>query len=87
MEKSVFTREYDILKGMLRDFRQRAGLTQIDLADRLEETQSFISKCERGERRLDLVQLRAFCTAMGVPLKQFVGEFERRIAGRAPEDS
>jgi transcriptional regulator with XRE-family HTH domain len=80
MEKSVFTREYDILREMLRDYRQRANLTQTDLADRLNETQSFISKCERGERRLDLVQLRAFCTALQVSLRTFVADFERRCS-------
>ena len=88
MEKSVFTREYDVLREMLRDYRRRARLTQIDLAARLNETQSFISKCERGERRLDLVQLRAFCTALQVSLRAFVADFERRCSrdvGESPK--
>ena len=82
MEKSVFSREYDLLRKMLREAREHAQLTQIDLAERLHETQSFISKCERGERRLDLVQLRAFCKALGVPLPTFVAEFDRRLGKR-----
>ena len=39
-------------------------MTQIDMADRLAETQSFVSKCERGERRIDVAELRAFCRAL-----------------------
>jgi len=40
------------------------------------ETQSYVSKVERGERRLDLVQLQAFCQAMKTSLAAFVTEFE-----------
>ncbi len=67
---------------MLREARKNSGMTQVELAEKLEETQSFVSKCERGERRLDLVQLRAFCKALGVSLPDFVADFERRIKGR-----
>jgi transcriptional regulator with XRE-family HTH domain len=76
MEKSVFSREYRILCNLLRDARMKAGLTQEELADLLGETQSFVSKCERGERRLDIIQLHAFCIAMGRTLSAFVSEFE-----------
>lgn len=82
MEKSVFSREYDLMRKMLRQAREQAEITQIELAERLDETQSFVSKCERGERRLDLVQLRAFCKALGVSLPTFVGEFDRRLGKR-----
>ena len=82
MEKSVFSREYDLMRKMLRQTREQAEITQIELAERLGETQSFVSKCERGERRLDLVQLRAFCKVLGVSLPTFVGEFDRRLGKR-----
>ncbi len=48
MEKSTFTREYQLLCTLVREFRERAGLTQVQLAERLGETQSFVSKSERG---------------------------------------
>lgn len=67
---------------MLKEARLRAKLTQIELAQRLDETQSFVSKCERGERRLDLVQLRAFCKPLGITLSNFVAEFDRRLGRR-----
>ena len=59
--------------------RRRAGLTQIDVAKRIGETQSFVSKCERGERRIDVIELRAFCTAFGISLKTFERILERRL--------
>lgn len=80
MEKSVHTAEYDALRDLLRAAREKAGLTQAVLADRLRESQSFVSKVERGERRLDLVQLRQFCQAIGVGLMPFVAAFEGRLS-------
>lgn len=82
MEKSVFTREYDLLRGLLRQTREDCNVTQVELARRLRETQSYVSKVERGERRLDLVQLRAFCTALEIELIAFVANFEKKLARR-----
>lgn len=82
MDKSTFTREYDVLREMLRAEREKAELSQVALAQRLKETQSFVSKVERGERRLDLVQLRIFCQAIGVSLTSFVSAFESRLGDR-----
>ena len=53
MEKSVFTPEYGLLLRQLRETRQERGITQAQLAERLHETQSWVSKCERGEHRLE----------------------------------
>ena len=72
MEKSIFSNEYGIFLRLLRDARREAGLTQRQLAQRLDQSQSFISKCERGERRLDIVEVYKFCQAMSVPLEAFV---------------
>ena len=47
----------------LKKAREEAGLTQAQLALRIGETQTFVSKCERGERRIDVIELRAFCRA------------------------
>lgn len=84
MEKSVHTAEHQLLIKLLRETRERVGVTQIELAERLHETQSVVSKYERGERRLDYLQLRAFCTALGVPIQDFVADFERRLAQDQP---
>jgi transcriptional regulator with XRE-family HTH domain len=79
MEKTIFSKGYTSLLKQLRKARRQSGLTQIELAERLGETQSFISKCERGERRIDVVELRAFCNAMGVPFIDFVRRFDSSL--------
>ncbi len=64
---------------LLRQMRQDAGLRQADLARKIGQPQSFVSKYESGERRLDILELRAICTAAGVSLSDFV----RRLEGDA----
>jgi transcriptional regulator with XRE-family HTH domain len=83
MEKSTFTGEYEVLRQLLRETRHAAKLTQDQLAAKLGETQSYVSKCERGERRLDLVQLRVFCQALGTTTAAFVTKFESRLGRRS----
>jgi transcriptional regulator with XRE-family HTH domain len=79
MEKSVFTTEYRVLLRLLREIREAAHVTQVQLAEKLGQSQSFVSKCERGERRLDMVQMRTICRLLGTSLAEFVAEFERRL--------
>lgn len=62
----------------LRQARLEAGLTQIQVADTLEKPQSFVSKCETGERRVDVVELQVLASLYGVPLSYFVEEIEEQ---------
>ncbi len=78
--KSIHKAEYAILLQQLRDIRLAAGLTQVGLSAALGRPQSYVSDVERGERRMDLLQLRDFCTACGTSLKAFVSKFERALA-------
>lgn len=64
---------------MLRTARKARNLTQKELGQRLKQTQSFISKCERGERRLDVVEVRAICTAIGISFQDFVLELDKAM--------
>ena len=82
VEKSIYTREYAVLLKTLRQVRRGVRVTQVELARRLGQSQSFVSKCERGERRLDLAQLRTICLALGTMLTAFVRNYERRLAKR-----
>jgi transcriptional regulator with XRE-family HTH domain len=82
MEKSIFSANYDAFLALLREERTRAGLTQEQLAERIGQDQSFVSKCERGERRLDFVEVMAFCEAMGVGFSNFATRFEQAIRSR-----
>ena len=79
MPKSIYQDEYDVFRAYLRGTRRAAGLTQVQLAERLHGTQTFVSKVERGERRLDVVELRAFCRAMEVPFGEFVSGLEAKL--------
>lgn len=80
MEKTIHSEEYAAALRLLRQSRERAGLTQADLAARVGETQSFVSKVERGERRLDVIELRTFCRAVGLTLSTFVERLEQELA-------
>jgi transcriptional regulator with XRE-family HTH domain len=79
MEKSVFTEEYGAFLALLRQARKAAGITQVQMAERLAQTQSWISKCERGERRLDIIEVRAFCEVIGIPLPEFSERLETTL--------
>lgn len=59
--KSLFSEEYDRFLTLLREARVKAGLTQVEAAELLAKPQSFVSKCESGERRVDVIELTAFC--------------------------
>ena len=76
MEKSLHSEGYSLFLRQFRATRKSAGVTQAELAKRLDETQSFVSKCERGERRIDVVELREFCRALGVPFNEFTRRLE-----------
>gem|GEM_PF-1129818 len=54
---SVFTKRYRLLLSILISLREQKGLSQNQLAVKLKKPQSFVSKYERGERRLDVVEL------------------------------
>jgi transcriptional regulator with XRE-family HTH domain len=82
MEKSIFTPEYLQFLGQLRMARKTAGMTQEQVAARLRQTQSFVSKCERGERRIDVIELRAYCRAIGISLIDFIEQLESIIESR-----
>ncbi len=64
---------------LLRELRQDAGLRQQDLAARLGEPQSFVSKYESGERRLDVLELIQICSALGISFGELVMKLEDRL--------
>ncbi len=55
--------------------RKSAGITQVGLAERLGRPQSFVSKYERGERRLDVIELCEVCHALGIDPVAFLQRF------------
>jgi transcriptional regulator with XRE-family HTH domain len=67
------------LQTALRDMRHDAGLSQAELARSLGRPQSFVSKYESGERRLDILELREVCNALGSTLTAFARRLERSL--------
>lgn len=84
MDKSVHSKQYEILLELLVARRKAANTTQLQLSERLEMTQSAYSKLERGELRIDVVQLRAILVELGVPLLEFIADFEKQVAQQKP---
>jgi transcriptional regulator with XRE-family HTH domain len=82
MEKSVYTHDYQVVLQLLVEARKTAGIKQVELAQRLGTTQSYVSKIERGELRLDVLQLRGICRVLGIGLVDFVARLERRLSER-----
>ena len=76
-QKSIHTHEYRIFLRLLRKLRMESGLSQQEFAARIGRTQSFIGKCERGERRLDVIELQTFCLALGISLSDFSRQLEQ----------
>ena len=82
LEKTIYTREYAVVLKLLRKAREAAGITQVDLAEQLGQTQSFVSKIERGDRRLDIIQLRTILRNFDVTLPRFVDQLESELSRR-----
>jgi len=75
----VFTEKYDCFRLRLVETRKAAGLTQVEVAEALGKPQSFVSKYERGERRLDVIEF--FDVALAIGIDPF--EFLRSLQGQA----
>lgn len=61
----VQQRDYKKVGRVLRTAREEAGLTQLALANRLFKPQSFVSSCESGQRRVDVLELERIAAAIG----------------------
>jgi transcriptional regulator with XRE-family HTH domain len=77
MPKTVNTDAQIRLQSLLKAARERAGLTQVDLAARIGRPQSFIAKYERGERRLDVVEFVVVANAIGADPRKMLGQLLR----------
>ena len=72
MIKSAFTKKHETFRRLLVQARKEAELTQVQLAKRLARPQSFVSKFERGERRLDVVEFLEVTSAIGIDPIRFL---------------
>ena len=77
MVAQAITSERERLANLLRQLRTDAGLRQVDLAEKLGQPQSYVSRFESAEQRLDLIELKAISEALGITLMDLVRRFER----------
>jgi ribosome-binding protein aMBF1 (putative translation factor) len=77
VKKNIRLNQQKKLLVLLRGIRVDAGLTQAELASRLARDQTFVSKYESGERRLDILELREVCKAIGIELLTFIRKLEK----------
>lgn len=80
VKKSIYTEQHKVLITLLRDLRVEAGLTQADLAKQIGKDQTFVSKYESGERRLDVLELREICQVLEIGLDKFVRQLEKALS-------
>ena len=79
VEKSLNKINHKIFLELLYQLRMSSGDTQKSLAEKLDVPQSFISKVENGERRLDVIELLEFCRALNTTITDFVIALEHKI--------
>ncbi|MBI3551620.1 MAG: helix-turn-helix transcriptional regulator [Elusimicrobia bacterium] len=72
MRKSIYSPKHKLIIERLRRARLDAGFRQIDVAKKLRTPQSYISRCESGDHRLDVVELETFAKLYGKPLSFFI---------------
>lgn len=65
---------------MLVEARVVSGLTQIQVAERLAKPQSYVSKYERGERRLDFPEFVELVETLGIDIATFVSDYQAGLA-------
>jgi len=75
LPSSIFTQRHQELIGFIASARKAAGITQVELAERLGRPQSFVSKVERGERRLDVIEFCQVAEALGRDPANLLKEF------------
>jgi transcriptional regulator with XRE-family HTH domain len=70
----IYTEKYKKFLDRLYQARKERKLTQVEVAEALGKHQSYVAKCESGERRIDIVELAEFARVYGKPLSYFVDE-------------
>lgn len=79
MEKSIHQKRYRTMIALLRSKREAAEITQTQLAERLNLSQTVISKIEICERRLDVIELIDVCNALNISYTDFFNELKTKI--------
>lgn len=82
MPNPIHDPKYQVFRQMLLDARKEKGLQQVEVAERLGKTQSFVSKYERGERRLDFCEFIEVAAALEVDASEFISHYKQLLGSR-----
>lgn len=74
MKKSIHNKRYHAMIALLRHKRESVGVTQLQLAEMLNVSQTVVSKIENCERRLDIIELMDICRLINIPFIEFINE-------------
>lgn len=80
MPETNLAQAQELFRELLKEVRVRSNLTQTEVARRLGLPQSYVSKYETGERRLDFVETLFVCEVLGVSFEHFVRQFSAKLA-------
>lgn len=72
MKNSTYTYEYQKFLENLRKARKESGFTQIEVAQKLNQPQSYVSKCESGEKRVDIIELMKYSKIYNKKIEYFI---------------
>jgi len=75
--RANFSRKHDYFRALMLDARRKAKLTQRQLAQRLGKPQSYVSKYESGERRLDVLAFHAVAKVLRINVRSFFDALDR----------
>ena len=70
--KSIHTKEYAYFVERLRQAREEAGLTQVQVAKKIRRPQSHLSNIESGQQRVDIVELQRLAKLYDKDISYFV---------------
>jgi transcriptional regulator with XRE-family HTH domain len=80
MPSSLHSVHYQVFRDLLIEARERAGLTQVQVADLVEKPQSFVSKYERGERRLDFTEFMEISAHLNIDVQKFIKAYKAKVS-------
>ena len=69
-----------MLLNHLKEMRKKAGLSGPEIQRRLKRPNSYVSKVESGEKRLDVLELREYCHACGISVVDFIHSLEEKLS-------
>ncbi|MBE7410872.1 MAG: helix-turn-helix transcriptional regulator [Leptospiraceae bacterium] len=81
MKKTIYTKEYKIFQKLLKQARKESKLTQVEVSLKLEQPQSYISKIEAGDRRIDVIEFWRLAKIYKKPVEYFFN-FDDEVSGK-----